>query len=473
MIFSSHAFLFVFMPIVFLGYLILSKIGNKQWMKVWLIAASLVFYAQGSPSFLPWFVLTILFNYGIGVLLVRYENRKVFRTLLFSAGLIENIGLLAYFKYTNFFIENVNRFAGTSFSLKNILLPIGISFFTFRFISFINDVHKGRIKKFSFTDFCLYAVFFPMLIVGPIVHYGPVASQLEDSLNYKIDKGNIVKGLFLLSIGCAKKILIADPLIALAQNYYQNPVPTGFFNSWFAVLAYTFAYYFDFSGYGDMAVGLGLFFNINLPFNFNSPYKSKNFAEFWKRWNITLSTFLYDHVFKSIYRFGDRMGKFILGIMITFLVSGIWHGAGWHFVVWGLVNGIFVCISNIAILKSKKLPGFLSWVLTFAGILLTRVLFDAQNTDQAWRVLKVLVDIRPLFYDTRAFLASGLAYGKGHVYELLVLLASAGICFAPKNSMEMTENLPLNNKTAAFAAVLFTLSAFMMGTVSNFLYFQF
>lgn len=322
-------------------------------------------------------------------------------------------------------------------------------------------------------DFCVYAVFFPMLIVGPIVHYNPVASQLEDSSTYKINKDNIAKGLFLLSIGCAKKILIADPLIALAQNYYQNPVPSGFFNSWFAVLAYTFAYYFDFSGYGDMAVGIGLFFNIKLPFNFNSPYKSRNFAEFWKRWNITLSTFLYDHVFKSIYKFGDRLGKLILGIMVTFLVSGIWHGAGWHFVVWGLVNGIFVCISNIAILKSKRLPWFLAWALTFAGILLTRVLFDAQNTDQAVRVLKVLVDIRPLFNDTRAFLASGLAYVQGHVHEILVLLASAVICFGAKNSMEMTEDFPLNTKTAVFAAVLFTFSVFMMGSVSDFLYFQF
>ncbi|HBN85086.1 MAG TPA: hypothetical protein DDZ89_14725, partial [Clostridiales bacterium] len=155
------------------------------------------------------------------------------------------------------------------------------------------------------------------------------------------------------------------------------------------------------------------------------------------------------------------------------LVSGIWHGAGWHFVVWGLVNGIFVCISNIAILKSKRLPWFLAWALTFAGILLTRVLFDAQNTDQAVRVLKVLVDIRPLFNDTRAFLASGLAYVQGHVHEILVLLASAVICFGAKNSMEMTEDFPLNTKTAVFAAVLFTFSVFMMGSVSDFLYFQF
>lgn len=473
MIFSSHAFLFYFMPVVFIGYLILVKLGRNKLMKAWLVLASLVFYAQGSLSFLPWFAATVLFNFCIGALLIRYEDKKVFRSLIFALGLLENIGLLAYFKYTNFFIENLNRFAGTDFSLKNIILPIGISFFTFRLIAYIVDAYRGHIKKYSFLDFLVFATFFPMLIVGPIVHHTDIVSQLEDPKTYKINKENIAKGLFLFSIGCAKKVLLADPLIALAKNYYRNPVPSGFFDSWFAVLAYTFAYYFDFSGYGDMAVGLGLFFNIELPFNFNSPYKARNFADFWRRWNITLSTFLNDYVFKSIYKFGDRLGKLIFSIMVTFLVSGVWHGAGWHFVVWGIVNGIFVCIANIMILKSKRLPSFLAWALTFAGILLTRILFDSQNTAQAVKVLKILVDIRPLFSDTRAFLSAGLTYIQGHIHELIVLMVGAVICFAFKNSKEMAEEFQINGKTAAFAAVLLTVSIFLMGGVSDFLYFQF
>jgi alginate O-acetyltransferase complex protein AlgI len=473
MIFSSHAFLLLFMPIVFIGFLILSKMKKSVWIKVWLTAASLFFYAQGSLSFMPWFLFTVVFNYAVGYFMMRYENNKIIKNLLFAIGLIENIGLLAYFKYMNFFLENVNRFAGTSFDLKNILLPLGISFFTFRFISFVNDVHKGTIKKISFLDFLVYAVFFPMLIVGPVVHFEPFASQLADKKTFQINKENMAKGLFLLSVGCAKKVLFADPLIALAQSFYKNPVPAGFFNGWFAVFAYTFAYYFDFSGYGDMAVGLGLFFNIRLPFNFRSPYKAKNFAEFWRRWNITVTQFLYNHIFKSIYRFGDRLGKLVLGIMVTFIVSGIWHGAGWHFIAWGFVNGIFVCISNIAILKNIKLPAFLSWILTFAGILLTRVLFDAQNTDQAVKVLKLLVDIRPLLQQPKTFLLSGLTYVKEHIFEVLLIILGAGICFWSKNSEELSEEFAKTQKGAVFAAVLLAFSLFMMGNVSDFLYFQF
>lgn len=474
MIFSSYRFIFLFLPITFAVYSILRKYKIYEISKLWLVLASLFFYAQGSKKFFPFFVATMVFNYCVGMLIIKYASKKpITAKLLLAAGLIENIGLLGYFKYSNFFIENVNRFTGSSFSLLNIMLPIGISFFTFQLIAFLADSYKGEARKYSFLDFLVFITYFPQLIVGPIVHHSDIITQLENKETYLFNPDNLMKGIFLFSAGCAKKILIADPLINFAQGFYSTTGMGGFFEAWTAVLAYTFAYYFDFSGYGDMAVGLGLMFNIKLPFNFDSPYKARNFAEFWRKWNITLSTFLNDYVFKLVYKFGDRAGKLFLAVMITFIVSGIWHGAGWHFIFWGAVNGILVCLAYFMLLNSKKLPFPVAWALTFAGAILTRVLFDSSSMTQALNVYKSMFNIKPAFSDLHLFLSNGLSFLSTNLITVLLIVISAVICFGARNTGEISEEFKPDFKYAAFAAVLLTLSLFRMGTVSNFLYFQF
>ena len=473
MVFSSYSFIFLFFPAVFLGFTLCARFWGRTAAKVFLIAASLFFYGFGSIRFLPLLAGTMLINYGFVTGLSKVRARGGAARLILGLAFLENIGLLVYYKYTNFLIETVNAVAGTDFTLRNIILPLGISFFTFQILSYVVDVYRGRSKRSAFLDYAVFVTFFPQLIVGPIIRHDDMTPQLADEHFGRPVARNMMLGTLIFAIGCAKKIILADPLIAHAQNFYNVMGNGNFFEAWGAVFAYTFAYYFDFSGYTDMAIALGLFFNIRLPQGFDSPYKARNFADFWRRWNITVSQFFEDYIFRSIFHFGDRIGKLILATMATFLVSGLWHGAGWHYVLWGAVNGVLVCVANIMTLKRKKLPSWLAYPLTFLGILLVRVLFDANSVSQALAVYRTLADIRPAFTATRAFLQSGLAYLSSYPGIAALLIAGMGLCFFAPNTREIAERFEPRPRYAAYAGVLLTVSLFFMGRVSSFLYFQF
>jgi D-alanyl-lipoteichoic acid acyltransferase DltB (MBOAT superfamily) len=480
MIFSTYKFVLLFLPIVLIVFRLLIKGDKISGAKCWLVAASLFFYCQGAISFAPIFLLTAIFNYFIGRTLVslaengRHEKKHEgdgkhrtnpwLRHLLFAVALLENLGLLGYFKYTNFFIENLNRL-GTEISPVSIILPLGISFFTFNIIIYIVDSYRNKSRCYTFCDFMVFISFFPHLIMGPIVKHGAFIGQIENRESFAFDADNFSKGLFLFAIGCAKKVIIADPLIAFASSYYANPVGGGFLEAWTAVISYTLAYYYDFSGYGDMAVGLGLFFGVKLPVNFNSPYKARNFVDFWRRWNITLTGFLNEYIFGKVYRFGGRAGRLLLGVMITFLVSGIWHGAGWNFIAWGLVNGVFVFTGMLMTLYNKRLPAALAHALTLLGVLLTRVLFDSHSLSQAAVTFKSLMEIREL---------SGLVmFAKGNIGILCLILAATIIVFFTRNAWEHAEEFRLDTRRALWTGALLTASLFFMTSVSSFLYFQF
>lgn len=473
MIFSSYAFIFLFFPVAFAGYRLSARFLGTSASKAWLVAASLWFYAQGGIVFLPLLAGTMLVNYGIVCLLNRRPKDSLVSRLLLALAVVENLGLLFYFKYMNFFLGSLNRFLGAEFVLKSVALPLGISFYTFLILTYVVDVYRGVSKKSSFLDYAVFVTFFPHLIVGPIVHHDDLVGQLHKEEFGRVVGRNIMLGVLMFSIGCAKKILLADPLISHAQHFYNVVGNGNFFEAWGGVFSYTFAYYFDFSGYIDMALGLALFFNIRLPANFDSPYKSRNFADFWRRWNITVSQFFYDTVFKSIFHFGNRIGKLILATMATFLVSGLWHGAGWHFIFWGAVNGVLVCVANIMTLKRRKLPFWIAWALTFLFTLLTRVLFDSNSMTQAAAVYKSLLDIRPLFADAGAFVQLGLSYVKSNLTVVLLTLVSAAVCFFAPNTRQISERFEPKWYYAVYAGALLTASLFYMGSVSNFLYFAF
>ena len=475
MIFSSYSFIFIFLPITLAGFAALRRFCGLAACKWWLIAASLVFYAQGSLSFVPLLAGTVVVNFFLIQAIGRLDPKGAAAKLALGASIAENLGLLFYFKYLNFFLGTVNMAAGTDFVLHKIILPIGISFYTFQILACAIDVYRRESKVESFLDFAAFVTFFPQLIVGPIIRFNGMAPQLGEGLGRPTAE-RVMLGLLLFSIGCAKKVIIADPLIGHAQEFYAtftDKSMAGFFEGWSGVLSYTFAYYFDFSGYIDMALGLGLFFNVSLPQNFNSPYKARNFADFWRRWNITVSQFFNDYIFRRIFRFGDRTPKLVLATFVTFLVSGVWHGAGWNFIFWGLANGALVCAANIMTLHRKSLPFPLAWALTFTFVLLVRVLFDCNGMTQAMTVYRTILDFRPLFTDAGAFLAEGLHFVKNNVQTCLLITAGAGICFFAPNTGEVSRNFSPRWYYAAFAGVILTISGFLMREVSNFLYFQF
>lgn len=473
MVFSSYAFIFIFFPIVFAGYRICLKAAGINTAKIWLVGASLIFYANGKAALSLLLLGTMLFNYAVVFFLSKVGKKGRAAKLLLTASLAEGLGLLFYFKYTNFFLQNINLLFGTELGFLEIVLPLGISFYTFQILSYVVEVYRGNSEKNTLLNFAVFVTFFPQLIVGPIIRHDDMSPQLSVNNLNKTDSRNIMLGMLLFSIGCAKKIILADPLIDHARNFYDVMGGGNFFEAWGGAISYTFAYYFDFSGYIDMAIGLGLFFNIKLPVNFDSPYKARNFADFWRRWNITVSQFFNDYIFKNIFHFGDRLPKLILATMVTFVASGLWHGAGWHFIFWGIANGILVCMANIMTLKRKKLPFFLAWALTFLGAVLVRVLFDSNSMSQALEVYKSLINIGQFIQNPGVFLSEGSAYVTGNIEVVVISIISALICFFAKNTRELSESFTPKWYYAAASGVLLAASVFFMGRVSSFLYFQF
>lgn len=467
MIFSSYRFLFLFLPAVLLGYHLLRLRGRMTWAKVWLVAASLVFYAVGQPDFLIGFVALAAGNYLLALGLGRLKRG---RGLLMAAAAIWNLGALFYFKYLNFFLEGVNLFAGTAFPLAERLLPIGISFFTFQMLAYAGHIYRAPEDLDGPLDYAVFVTFFPQLIVGPVVKRGELMPQLAGNKLRTFDRVNVCRGLMLLAVGCAKKTVLADPMIKFASGFYGGDVAAASpVTAWCGVLAYTFAYYFDFSGYIDMARGIGCFFGVELPVNFDSPYKARNFAEFWRRWNMTVSRFFSETVFGRLFHFGDGVGRLILATLATFLASGLWHGADWHFLAWGLVNGALVCCANLMTLKRKSLPKPLAVGLTFFASVLVRVLFDCNGMTQALQVYRRL--FTPVGPGT--LLADLAAFGAANWYLLALLAVAAVLCFCCKNSNEISQKTEFTARDGLFAGALFALSLVHMTQVSGFLYFNF
>ncbi len=450
-------------------------------MKIWLVLASLVFYALGDIRFFPIFVMSIFGNYVFGSTLGSLSDDSdcmVQRKVLLAVGIIANVLLLGYYKYTDFFISNVNFITMRDIPLRHIVLPIGISFFTFQLIAYLVDSYKGETKGYNILDYLLFITFFPQLIVGPIIHHGESVPQFENIKNRAISLRNISIGMLMFACGCAKKILIADPLTAQAEGFFSaiTSVPD-MLSAWYYSIEYTISYYYDLSSYADMAIGLGLFFNIELPINFDSPYKARNFQDYWRRWHITLSRFLGAYIFRSWYDKTKPLHGYYAATMVTFLVSGFWHGAGWTFVVWGLVNGFFVCTASAMARHGKSWPFLISFSLTAVGVVLCRILFVAPSFAVAWTVLRALVDISSLsgYLEGRSVLA---AFGR---IQPLILVFSIGLCWFSPNSgwvrRKFSGYIDSNDNRALLFALggglLFVMSVMFMNHVASFLYFQF
>lgn len=403
MLFNSIEFIFLFLPITILLCFITSRIFYSKWA-IFCVAASLFFYAWWNPIYLILLIFSILFNFYIGFLLSIDSTRTIIRQSLLSLGISVNLGLIAYFKYTNFFIESLNAIINTDFSYHPIILPLGISFFTFQQIAYLVDSYRKETKEYNLLYYSLFVSFFPQLIAGPIVHHKEIIPQFTNKHIVRFSSENIAVGLTFFLLGLFKKVLLADSIVADVANKTFDAAVTGselsFLDAWLGTLAYSFQLYFDFSGYSDMAIGAARMFGIQLPINFNSPYKAVSISDFWRRWHITLSNFLRDYLYIPLG--GSRKGKLrrYFNLIITMLLGGLWHGAGWTFVIWGGLHGIYLVINHQwrslrkslghDFQKSSWWSQVLGCLITFLAVIVAWVFFRAENMVASFNILEAM-----------------------------------------------------------------------------------
>lgn len=364
MLFNSYVFILLFLPLTLLGYFGLNHFQKYRIANIWLILMSLWFYGYFNPKYLILIGGSILVNYSISKAINNSNNASAQRGLL-TAGIIINLASIFYFKYFDFFIQNVNILFQQSFELQNIVLPLGISFFTFQQISYLVDSYRGETKEYSFLEYALFVSFFPQLVAGPIVLHNEMIPQFRDPARRRANAENFGKGIYIFAIGLFKKILIADTFGKAVAWGFSSVSELTSLEAFLVSLSYTFQLYFDFSGYCDMAIGIGNMFNVQLPINFNSPYKAVSIIDFWDRWHTSLTRFLRQYVYFPLG--GSRKGKLrtYVNIMIVFLISGLWHGANWTFVLWGGIHGTANCLNRFGKKIWNKLGIVTQWVLTF------------------------------------------------------------------------------------------------------------
>lgn len=475
MVFSSYVFIFAFLPVVLSVYYALSNLKNGIYQRLFLIAASLFFYGYYNTKYLILITASIAVNYGIA-LAIQTHRAKAGRLFL-VVGILFNVGLIGYFKYYDFFVENINAVFGCSFTLRRLLLPLGISFFTFQQLSFLISVWRGEEKVERFRDYCIFVTFFPQLVAGPIVLYSEMIPQFRDERRRFFHPDRFASGIWLFTVGLFKKAVIADTLALFADNGF-GMTGLGLAAGWITAISYTLQIYFDFSGYSDMAVGLGRMFNVDIPFNFRSPYRSESISEFWRRWHITLGRALSTYVYKPLG--GNRRGlaRTCLNLFLTFLVSGLWHGAAWTFVLWGALHGLFVVTERILDRPLKKIPKPVRVCGTFLVVTALWVLFRADGFRQALEVWRGMVAFgNPAIAQlntvvgTAAYIDFPLAFDC--VYILVLEAVLLFVVFRCPNSCDLLDRFRPSRKTMSVAAVLFVIALLCLARESVFIYFNF
>ncbi len=487
MLFNSYIFVFIFFPICLLGYYGLLYVKQVQPAKVFLIAMSLWFYGYFNVSYLFIMLGSIFLNYAFHRILSRHADKP-----LVILAVVCNLGILFYFKYFDFFIATVNSVFGTSILLQNILLPLGISFFTFQQISFVVDTYHGEIKDCGLIDYALFVSFFPQLIAGPIVNHGEMLPQFDEIGHRPVLWERMAEGMGLFILGLAKKVLIADTFGAGVDYGYGNIAQLGRFDALLVIIFYTLQLYFDFSGYCDMARGIGKMLGIEIPVNFNSPYKATNIIDFWKRWHITLNRFFTKYVYIPLG--GNRKGavRMYRNLLIVFLLSGLWHGAGWNYIVWGVLHGVlYVATRFWQKAKQKKMKNtimtFVSRIALFLYVSVAWVYFRAESISQANRMLltairgpiqKISADLAECFqldefwYAIKVLHLDNLSYSR---YILMAAILAAGIYFAMigRNAAQRMERMKYKAGSAFVFAILAVWCVLTFSRVSTFLYFNF
>lgn len=466
MLFSSIPFIFLFLPITIILYFI-SPLKYKNFI---LFIASIIFYFLGEPSYTPLFILSALLNYCGGILIGKLSDTNKKKAILI-AGLIINLLLLGAFKYTDFFIGSINSLLNVNIPLARLALPVGISFFTFQGVSYIIDVYRKEAQpQKNFVDFAAYLCMFPQLIAGPIVRYSDIFHQI-DPKNRKVTLDAFGAGAIRFTIGLAKKVLIANKLgeLHVALTGAANASVLGF---WISAAAYAMQIYFDFSGYSDMAIGLGKIFGFTYPENFNYPFIAKSITDFWRRWHMTLGGWFRDYVYFPLGGNRVKTLRYIFNIFVVWSLTGLWHGAAWTFVIWGLFFGVFLSLEKLFLLKPlQKLPA-LGWIYTQLLVLISFVIFSSGSITSAFSQIKAM------------FFASGLPftsyetlyYLKSYFVLLIVAVVSATPLFKNLYSTLSKKFARLDSviSPVAVSAIFIISVAFLIdGSYNPFLYFRF
>ena len=532
MLFNSYVFIFLFLPLCLIGFYILQ---NRQatLAKVWLTCFSLWFYGYFNQSYLLIMICSIMGNYFFHGMIVRERNHALEEEKqnrcknIMITGVILNLAVLFYFKYFDFFIDNVNSLFGSNFPLKNILLPLGISFFTFQQISFLVDTYRGELrgyssnisnnnvkeeKTISFIDYALFVSFFPQLIAGPIVVHEemlPQFARIGNDSRSKEEKVEIfTKGVYIFTLGMAKKVLIADTFGIAVDLAYGNVNAINGLESLITILFYSLQLYFDFSGYCDMAKGIAGMFGMKIANNFNSPYKSTNIVEFWKRWHITLSRFFTKNIYIPLGGNRKGEGRMYLNYLIVFFLSGLWHGAGWNYILWGMMHGVLYVVTKWWSRNKKtrvtigvngvvgrkwmrscgsKVLGVVSCIATFVYVSIAWVYFRAISVEQANTLLLNIFNkpwalpgsgftdafnLGEFWYILKIFKLATLPYAEYYIMILFTIIAMA-ITFFGENIDELAARFKPRFLNAVVTAVLFVWCVVSLSGVSTFLYFNF
>ncbi|QKE26704.1 MBOAT family O-acyltransferase [Arcobacter aquimarinus] len=493
MLFNSYEFIFAFLPITFFVYFYLNSKRLTVASKGFLVFASLFFYSWWNIAYLPLILISMLFNYVVGNSLAKSSeenkkglNKSFSKKSILIFGIIVNLSLLGYFKYADFFIENFNLVTSSNVNLLHLVLPLAISFFTFQQIAYLVDSYRGETKEYDFLNYALFVTFFPQLIAGPIVHHKEMMPQFASKWNMVKNYKNIALGLFIFSIGLFKKVVIADTFATWATAGFDNAQTLNLIEAWATSLSYTFQLYFDFSGYTDMAIGIALLFNIKLPINFNSPYKATNIQDFWRRWHITLSRFLRDYVYIPLG--GNKKGSFRTynNLLATFVIGGLWHGAGWTFVFWGFLHGMALIIHRAWTNLGFRMNTILAWFITFNFVNIAWVFFRAKEWEDAIKVLSSMFSLDNVVLPQKyfKFLAeyNEVYFNFGTVYTNIVgesktttfILVGFLVILAFKNSMEFKKiffKSPIVYMIISIIIMAYTVS--IMTKFTEFLYFNF
>lgn len=481
MLFNSYQFIF-FLAVVFFVYFFLNKKRLILLAKAWLVGSSLFFYSWWNIAYLPLILISLFFNYAAGSALSK-DKPRINRKAILVTAVSFNITLLGYFKYSDFFISNMNVLFSSNIAFLNLALPLAISFFTFQQIAYLVDAYRHETKEYDFLSYALFVTFFPQLIAGPIVHHKEIMPQFGQLRNKVLNYRNIAIGIFIFSIGLFKKVAIADSFAVWATQGFDQTETLNFFEGWITSLSYTFQLYFDFSGYTDMAIGVSLLFNIALPINFNSPYKALDIQDFWRRWHITLSRFLTQYIYIPLG--GNRKGKrrTYINILIVFLISGLWHGAGWTFIFWGLLHGLSTVVNRFWKSLGYKLNKYIAWFITFNFVNIAWVFFRASTWGDAIKVLKGMFGGNGIVFPSFGKLSFLESYGftLGTYFidlsELLkivpFLIIGLLVVVFCKNSKKMSENFRPNMLLSLYISVIFVYCILNFNKISEFLYFNF
>lgn len=503
MLFNSYIFVFVFFPICLIGYYALIHWKKKELAQLFLTGMSLWFYGYFQVNYLLIMLTSILVNYFFHKILSKELSQKTGKGTVIAA-VVANLGILFYFKYFDFFLSNINAAFGADFVLRNIVLPLGISFFTFQQIGFVVDTYRGEVRNCKFLEYVLFVSFFSQLIAGPIVSQSEMLPQFATMTERRFNWEHFAKGFILFVLGLFKKVILADTFGAGVDFGYNNPETLGSLDAILVVFAYTLQLYFDFSGYCDMARGIGSMLGIEIPVNFNSPYKAVNIIDFWKRWHITLNRFFTKYVYIPLGGNRRGIGRMYVNFFFVFLLSGIWHGAGWNYVVWGMMHGVLYVITKwwqnhfgqrevdkmdmtLVSMIAKWAKTWFSRIALFFYVSVAWVYFRAADVAQANKMLGIIVggkiqklsmdlaecfELDEFWYVLKVAHLDAMSYSR-YILMFVMLVVGFYLAMVSPNASEIADRAKGRAISAMFIGAIFVWCVLSFSQVSTFLYFNF